>query len=578
MEEAGEEGGSEMASKVRLPGCCVGSSVNYNSSRNLPDEVLSFMKSHPLVEDSIPPLGSSPWITRTRDQLTHLAMDTSCGIFGNETILFLGSNSGVVLKYHLNPNVDGTDVDHSKKSTLLEEIQTYPAERCGKKDEQRILGLEVDKESGSLLVVYTKCVVKVPLARCHRHNGCIKSCLGTQDPYCAWDPENNLCIFTPLRTWAHYKQDLDGVKSSHLGDCEGLITKSFMEDQGIEVSVNMLVVSTLSAFVVGAVLSGLGVCLLSTWQNTNFQHRQKDKDTTLVLQHPVNSVSRGNDISRPVQITLPYSLTQNGWSPGNSNEHIGIPPTPEQTPQQHKRIINFQDYINHSLHDPSFSAIYPKVHHLASSNLATDRLYDSQVAQCQQTHGEDFHYSMLHRGESHYLPLKEDDPQYILQHGEKLWNFHHYSNDSYCIPHHGKDSCSLPIQLEENKYVLQHRSNTKRMHEHSSQCWEKFHQQLSQGHDSQYFLADLPFLWSSSEHRCVVSASTSDIFCKQFFPDSPLHWDTHLKRNLTFNGGDMSSTFPNTTYMYSKPPHSMTTASDFKLMLEYGMPHTSMDP
>ncbi|XP_040197043.1 semaphorin-6B [Rana temporaria] len=267
------------------PGCCVGPSMNFNSSRNLPDEVLSFVKSHPLVEDSIPPLGSSPWITRTltRDQLTHLAVDTSCGIFGNETILFLGSNSGVVLKYHLNPNVDGTDVDHSEKSTLIEEIQTYPADRCGKRDEQPwILGLEVDKDSGSLLVAYTRCVVKVPLARCQRHNGCIKSCLDTRDPYCAWDPENNLCIFTPLRTWDHYEQDLDGSEK----------------------------------------LSALKIVRL---------------------------------------------FKQNGWNPGKSNEHIGIPPTPEQTPQMHKRNDNSQDYIKNSLHDPSFSVVYSNVHHFASA-------------------------------------------------------------------------------------------------------------------------------------------------------------------------------------------------------------------
>ncbi|XP_077331883.1 semaphorin-6B isoform X4 [Lithobates pipiens] len=549
------------------PGCCVSPPMNYNSSRNLPDEVLSFIKSHPLVEDSIPPLGSAPWITRTltRDQLTHLAVDTSCGIFGNETILFLGSNSGVVLKYRLNPNIDGTDVDHSEKSTLLEEIQTYPADRCGKRDEQPwILGLEVDKESGSLLVAYTRCVVKVPLARCQRHNGCIKSCLDTRDPYCAWDPENNLCIFTPLRTWDHYEQDLDGVRSPQLKDCEGLITRSFMEDKSVEVSVNMLVVSTLSAFVVGAVLSGLGVCLfsrISTQQNTNLQQRQKDKDGSLIMEHPVNRVNGNNDASHPGQNPFFSSFKQNGWNPRNSNEHIGIPPTPEQTPQLHKRNINSQDYLKNSLHDPSFGVVYSNVHHFASSNLPAG-FCDSPVVQCLQTHREDSHHTPLH-----YLPLKEDDPHYLSQHGEKNWHFHHYSNDSYCIPQHGKDSYSLPIPLEENKYVPKHRSNPsylfKCMQEHSAQRGETFHQQFSQGHGSHYFPADLPFLWSSSEHRSVISSPTSDIFCKQFYPDSPLRLNTQLKKNLTF-GGDISSSFSKTTYMYSKPPHSMTTASSLK--------------
>ncbi|XP_072261153.1 semaphorin-6B isoform X2 [Pyxicephalus adspersus] len=563
------------------PGCCVGPSVNYSSSRNLPDEVLSFVKSHPLVEDCVPPLGSSPWITRTlaRDQLTHLAVDTSCGIFGNETILFLGSNSGVVLKYHL--NVDKTNVDHSKKSTLLEEIQTYPADRCGSTDEQQlILSLEVDKESGSLLVVYTRCVVKVPLARCHIHNGCIKSCLGTRDPYCAWDPEKSLCVFTPLRTWAPYEQDLDGVKSSQIGDCKGLITQSFMEDQSVEVSVNTLFFSTLSAFVVGAVLSGLGVCLFSTRQNTNFQHREKNKDTSLILGCSVNSVSGDNDINHPGNSPLFTSLKLNGLNPGNSREHFGIPPTPEQTPQQHKKNINSPDYLNQSLHDPAFRMEYYNVHHLAFSHLPSNGLYDSQVVQSSQTHGEDSHYTPLHRGDSHYLPLKEDDPQYVAQHGEKRRFLHHYNNGSYCIPHHEKDSCTLALSLEENKYALQPKNNpsyiTECMQDQSTQCGEKCHRSLH-GHDGQYFPTGLPFFWSTDEHRCVVSAPTPEFFCKQFSPDSPQPWDTH-KRNLTFTKENTGSNFSNTTYMYSKPTPSMTSASDFKLLLEYGMPHSSSDP
>ncbi|XP_044130582.1 semaphorin-6B-like, partial [Bufo gargarizans] len=158
------------------PGCCIGPSMPYNSSRSLPDDVLNFVKSHSLMEESVPSVGGFPWITRTlsRDQLTHIAVDTSCGIFGNETVIFLGSNSGIVLKYLLTPKLGIFEIDICKHSILLEEIQTYPADRCGQEEEdQRIIGLEVDKGSGSLIVVYSKCVVKVPLARCDRHNGCM---------------------------------------------------------------------------------------------------------------------------------------------------------------------------------------------------------------------------------------------------------------------------------------------------------------------------------------------------------------------------------------------------------------------
>ncbi|KAM9330574.1 semaphorin-6B [Gastrophryne carolinensis] len=534
------------------PGCCVGPFMLYNSSRNLPDEVLGFVKSHPLMEDSVPSLGGSPWITRTltRDQLTHLAVDTSCGVFGNETVLFLASNSGVVLKYLLNSS-NGLYFDSFKKGILLEEIETYPSDRCGEKEEQWIIGLEVDKESGSLIVAYTRCVVKVPLARCQRHNGCIKSCLGTRDPYCAWDPENSLCIFIPLRTRGQYEQDLGGLRSTQLGDCEGLITQSYIEDQGVEVSVNMLVVSTVAAFVVGAVLSGLGVCLFSSQQNTKLQCRQKEKENSHVLEHSVNSVSRSRDLSHPENDPLLTSLKQRGWDRGHANEHIGIPPTPEQTPQQHKRSINSQDFTNHSFHDPSLSVLHSDAHHLMSFNLPADGLYESQVKQCLQ--GETSNYTPLHREDSHYLPLKVEESQYLAEHGEQLWHFHHYNNDSYCIPHHGNDSCILSKPLNEKHYVPKHMSNanilSKGMKEHLAQGGETAHQQSSHGHDYQYLPANLPYLWSSSEHRRVISAPTSEMFFRQFSKGSPLQVP-RLKRNMTFNTGDVRSMFSDAVYMH----------------------------
>lgn len=39
---------------------------------------------------------------------------------------------------------------------------------------QRLLSLELDTASGGLLVAFPRCVVRVPVARCQQHSGCMK--------------------------------------------------------------------------------------------------------------------------------------------------------------------------------------------------------------------------------------------------------------------------------------------------------------------------------------------------------------------------------------------------------------------
>lgn len=47
------------------PGCCAAPGMQYNTSSAFPDEILNFVKTHPLMEDAVPSLGHAPWIVRT---------------------------------------------------------------------------------------------------------------------------------------------------------------------------------------------------------------------------------------------------------------------------------------------------------------------------------------------------------------------------------------------------------------------------------------------------------------------------------------------------------------------------------
>ncbi|XP_006754099.2 PREDICTED: semaphorin-6B isoform X1 [Myotis davidii] len=206
------------------PGCCAAPGMQYNASSAFPDEILNFVKTHPLMDEAVPSLGHAPWIVRTltRHQLTRVAVDVGAGPWGNQTVVFLGSEAGTILKFLVWPNASvlGT----SGPSVFLEEFETYRPDRCGRPGGsatgQRLLGLELDVASGGLLAAFPHCVVRVPVARCQQYSGCMKNCIGSQDPYCGWAPDGS-CIFLSPGTRATFEQDVSGASTSGLGDCTG---------------------------------------------------------------------------------------------------------------------------------------------------------------------------------------------------------------------------------------------------------------------------------------------------------------------------------------------------------------------
>ncbi|XP_042850011.1 semaphorin-6C isoform X1 [Panthera onca] len=170
------------------PGSCAGVGVAalFPSSRDLPDDVLTFIKAHPLLDPAVPPATHQPLLTLTsRALLTQLAVDGRAGPYGNTTVLFLGSEDGTVLKVLPPGGPSG-----GPEPILLEEINAYSPARCsGKRAAQtarRVIGLELDTEGHRLFVAFSGCIIYLPLSRCARHGACQRSCLASQDPYCGW--------------------------------------------------------------------------------------------------------------------------------------------------------------------------------------------------------------------------------------------------------------------------------------------------------------------------------------------------------------------------------------------------------
>ncbi|XP_055459806.1 semaphorin-6C isoform X4 [Psammomys obesus] len=215
------------------PGSCagVGGAAFFSSSQDLPDDVLLFIKAHPLLDPAVPPATHQPLLTLTsRALLTQVAVDGMAGPHRNTTVLFLGSSDGTVLKV-LPPG--GQSLEH--EPIILEEINAYsPARslwhhiRCsGKRSAQaarRIIGLELDTEGHRLFVAFPGCIVYLPLSRCARHGACQRSCLASRDPYCGWHRLRG-CVNIRGSGWTD--ADLTGNQESmEHGDCQGGATGS----------------------------------------------------------------------------------------------------------------------------------------------------------------------------------------------------------------------------------------------------------------------------------------------------------------------------------------------------------------
>ncbi|XP_060679388.1 semaphorin-6D-like isoform X2 [Hemiscyllium ocellatum] len=226
------------------PGVCAGhgGAQSYKSSNDIPDESLSFIKSHPLMDAAPPPVAERPWLVRSvgRSRLTAIAVDPSAGPHGNHTVLFVGADDGVLLKV-----LAQTRPGASIEGLLLERMDVYPRGRCGAKaDDRRILGLELDKDHHSVFVAFPGCVAQVPLSRCEGYGKCKRG---------------------------GYQQDVENGKIQHLERCEDptpSIRNSFQDpSNGVRkeptsnsqgtVHLNFLIACTVSAFALGALLSGL---------------------------------------------------------------------------------------------------------------------------------------------------------------------------------------------------------------------------------------------------------------------------------------------------------------------------------
>ncbi|XP_061550379.1 semaphorin-6B-like [Phycodurus eques] len=343
----------EAVPKPRPGGCSVQGS-RFSSSTTLPDEVLNFVKTHPLMDETVPLLGHRPWVVKTmgRYQLTAMVVDTEAGPYRNRTVLFLGSTRGTILKFLMIPS--GDSMSHS--SVFLEEVEGFNPERCGEDSPQarQLLSLTLDRISHTLLLAFPSCLVRVPTSRCHLYSRCMKSCLASRDPYCGWT-RGSTCSFLRPGTRLPFQQDVEyGNTTSHLGDCDGILQQSLLIEPESLVSLNLLVASAVSAFTIGAALSGLAVCWIMAHKPSNRRHGNTTQSSIQRRERgllsdaggmggSVLSVTRQGGGERTcTQGGETLFVMPNGWVKSGELDPSFLP-TPEHTPQQKRRGLRLSD-------------------------------------------------------------------------------------------------------------------------------------------------------------------------------------------------------------------------------------------
>ncbi|XP_030758348.1 semaphorin-2A isoform X2 [Sitophilus oryzae] len=187
------------------PGTCV------NDTETLPDSVLNFMRSHPLMDSAVMHEYEKPVFFKRDVFFTRLVVDKIRvdigGAFIDYTVYYAGTNDGRVHKI-----VEWTkDSSEGSSSILLDVFDVTPSEP--------IQVMAISKDHKALYVASDYRVKQVDLVMCNRrYDNCLRC---VHDPYCGWDKDTNVCKpYSPGL--------LQDVSNSTIDVCDSSVVKKKM--------------------------------------------------------------------------------------------------------------------------------------------------------------------------------------------------------------------------------------------------------------------------------------------------------------------------------------------------------------
>ncbi|XP_048344170.1 semaphorin-3F isoform X1 [Sphaerodactylus townsendi] len=161
------------------PGTCPGGTFtpSMKSTKDYPDEVINFMRTHPMMYNGVYPIHRQPLVVRTNVhyKFTTIAVDQVDAADGRYEVLFLGTDQGTVQKVIVLPKDD-----METEELMLEEVEVF-------KVPVHIKTMTISSKRQQLYVSSAIGVTHLALHRCDVYGEACADCCLARDPYCAWD-------------------------------------------------------------------------------------------------------------------------------------------------------------------------------------------------------------------------------------------------------------------------------------------------------------------------------------------------------------------------------------------------------
>ncbi|KAM8973408.1 semaphorin-4B isoform 2-T2 [Pelodytes ibericus] len=175
------------------PGACITNSARHmkiNSSLQMPDRVLNFIKDHFLMDSAI---RSKPLLLQTQMRYLQISVQRVKGLTRTFDVMFLGTDDG---RLHKAVNVSG-------KVHIIEEVKLF---------KQPVEELLIDHNKGLIYASSRSMVVQIPVSNCSMYRTC-GECILSRDPYCAWSKRG--CHSVPHHLHEpnskHWVQDIENA-------------------------------------------------------------------------------------------------------------------------------------------------------------------------------------------------------------------------------------------------------------------------------------------------------------------------------------------------------------------------------
>ncbi|XP_069766104.1 semaphorin-3E-like isoform X2 [Narcine bancroftii] len=164
------------------PGSCA-SQINvppggkYRTTKDYPDDVLRFVRSHPMMYQHVHPVHNRPVFLRSNGQhkLKHIVVDRVDAEDGQYDVLFIGTDAGELLKTVVIYKETGI-----MEEVVLEELQIF-------KVPTPIISMEISIKRQNLYIASKSAIAQVKIHQCSMYGSACMDCCLARDPYCAWD-------------------------------------------------------------------------------------------------------------------------------------------------------------------------------------------------------------------------------------------------------------------------------------------------------------------------------------------------------------------------------------------------------